>query len=100
MEMEGETQMEGASIHFPLAREDVLRENCSSGQIASIHFPLAREDARTTAETTEEVASIHFPLAREDPLSSSYSKGFERFNPLPSCEGRRKFHQKLPTLIL
>ena len=93
MEMEGETQMEGASIHFPLAREDVLRENCSSGQIASIHFPLAREDARTTAETTEEVASIHFPLARED-------KGFERFNPLPSCEGRRKFHQKLPTLIL
>ena len=79
-----------ASIHFPLAREDVIvqansdkikrfnplpscegrLDECSnkmSNWLASIHFPLAREDeqVKNITETIQD-ASIHFPLARED----------------------------------
>ena len=34
-------------------------------------------------------ASIHFPLAREDPRVEQILTSIGRFNPLPSCEGRR-----------
>ena len=79
----------GASIHFPLAREDgilhphgsrhnvlqstsLLRGKTGVGIIAptviyaSIHFPLAREDHNVKFFVEDAVASIHFPLARED----------------------------------
>ena len=102
---------------------------------ASIHFPLAREDISYVPDVPEDsvlqstsllrgktgflpvlrwhgIASIHFPLAREDNLfpvkssirftlqSTSLLRGktrvrrslrppLESFNPLPSCEGRR-----------
>ena len=57
---------------------------------ASIHFPLAREDTRDVpfiVQPTE--ASIHSPLAREDEKHLISPRDFERFNPLPSCEGRQ-----------
>ena len=60
---------------------------------ASIHFPLAREDPRDVpfiVQPTE--ASIHSPLAREDEKHLISPRDFERFNPLPSCEGRLLQH--------
>ena len=35
-------------------------------------------------------ASIHFPLAREDEARSGAYARMDCFNPLPSCEGRRR----------
>ena len=58
-----------ASIHFPLAREDIEEFMKGCLGIASIHFPLAREDTRRQRKLQiPQIASIHFPLAREDPL--------------------------------
>ena len=101
-----------ASIHFPLARDDRsapslahLRDrfnplpSCEGRPVserngfcvgdASIHFPLAREDGNPgTDYDGGRIASIHFPLAREDLDVRTISTVQERFNPLPSCEGR------------
>ena len=65
--------------------------------VASIHFPLAREDAAGIFFLCRIIhASIHFPLAREDIPGIRPASAITRFNPLPSCEGRR--HR--PVLII
>ena len=106
-----------ASIHFPLAREDIfdfsthtalicfnplpscegrpISSSCfSSDSFASIHFPLARGDTKKLLGTGDIYASIHFPLAREDDSLVGNSTIFDCFNPLPSCEGRLIRHDK------
>ena len=79
-----------ASIHFPLAREDLSAGPEAFPGRASIHFPLAREDGAYIDDASDSVhASIHFPLAREDMVLHGELKVVACFNPLPSCEGRQ-----------
>ncbi len=79
-----------ASIHFPLAREDPRDVPfIVQPTEASIHF-LLRGKTKNTSFLPEILnASIHFPLAREDPRVEQILTSIGRFNPLPSCEGRR-----------
>ena len=82
------SHVSGASIHFPLAREDSVYYTTFPMFCASIHFPLAREDSAPSVPEYVPIASIHFPLAREDFIDSNLFLAILCFNPLPSCEGR------------
>ena len=69
------------------------RPLCYPYQGASIHFPLAREDLSFFFFFLLCYASIHFPLAREDGLTvDQIANEIGSFNPLPSCEGRHTIH--------
>ena len=89
-----------ASIHFPLAREDMTVKELYPVRDASIHFPLAREDLIAVFASVVLNASIHFPLAREDGYGLFGSSGTARFNPLPSCEGRHRVEQSQPLIAM
>ena len=76
----------------PLMRgETICCKNFSSAILISIHSPHARGDKEDAVDEQPAVISIHSPHARGDAewLNPSQRQGFH-FNPLPSCEGRRR----------
>ena len=79
-----------ASIHFPLAREDVPHQKLN-GPISGFNPLPSCEGRHVISGRCADLfnASIHFPLAREDSLLGRHGHWPQRFNPLPSCEGRR-----------
>ena len=79
----------GASIHFPLAREDDSRIWRSIPHQRFNPLPSC-EGRRNEPEKVRAYcdASIHFPLAREDGNCGCNVGCGCCFNPLPSCEGR------------
>ena len=58
----------------------------------SIHSPHARRDESTAKTNQESAISIHSPHARRDALRQDVAKGTKYFNPLSSCEERRRYY--------
>ena len=78
-----------ASIHFPLAREDTLRDLLLPWRSRFNPLPSCEGRLNNRLGTSySSIASIHFPLAREDNHSCRFPRRIACFNPLPSCEGR------------
>ena len=61
--------------------------SCNQPKLQSTSL-LRGKTSCSTLLFTDKGASIHFPLAREDILRTERRKYYDRFNPLPSCEGR------------
>ena len=78
-----------ASIHFPLAREDKIGARLDiAGLVLQSTSLLRGKTSMSKAVSKVWEASIHFPLAREDACPAIHLTSLQRFNPLPSCEGR------------
>ena len=91
-----------ASIHFPLAREDTLRDLLLPWRSRFNPLPSCEGRLNNRLGTSySSIASIHFPLAREDNHSCRFPRRIACFNPLPSCEGRLSVYAGFPsTLVL
>ena len=80
----------GISIRSPHARGDRIGANRTTLINISIHSPHARGDAESGCGASGHDISIHSPHAREDHQALSSFQSRLNFNPLPSCEGRRR----------
>ena len=90
-----------ASIHFPLAREDIDRQTELFMTVASIHFPLAREDGVSqftfvVSMSLQSTSLLRGKTKYTDPVDA----GADCFNPLPSCEGRLEFVLDNPAVLM
>ncbi len=81
------------SIRAPLARGDHRKRGETRHIRVSIRAPLARGDKVIIEEAIAEEVSIRAPLARGDTTRGGWWSVFCRFNPRPSCEGRRPWGQ-------
>ena len=78
------------SIHAPHARGDAHIAPMRGVRSVSIHAPHARGDlSGNSGNTVETLVSIHAPHARGDQATCRCASSGCRFNPRPSCEGRR-----------
>ena len=85
-----------ASIHFPLAREDTLRDLLLPWRSRFNPLPSCEGRLNNRLGTSySSIASIHFPLAREDVPEAEVRRKGICFNPLPSCEGRPSSNTEL-----
>ena len=57
--------------------------------LASIHFPLAREDVIKFNGESYRICFNPLPSCEGRPFTTDITFSFLRFNPLPSCEGRQ-----------
>ena len=96
--MPDETPPESLQSTSLLRGKTHLFRRLSNRYPASIHFPLAREDSWFCLFWFADNASIHFPLAREDRTVVPFIPVWSCFNPLPSCEGRRKSYCFIPII--